>query len=316
MRVDIHAHCFPAAYLDALEAGGRAGLASVRALSAGDETTDIDRRLETMDAAGVELEVLSPSSLIPSLAEEREAVAAATLLNDRYAVLAAARPDRFAAFAAVPLPHLDATAAMLADALARPGFVGVAVATVVAGRPISDPAFDPFLAELDRRSAVLFIHPAGEAAGSRLIEDLGLAWPLGAPIEDTVSVTALIARGIPSRFPNLRIVNAHLGGALPMLLGRLDGQFPRFVPDAPELPSVAVRRMWFDTVGHGHAPALRAARDSFGPDRLLLGTDYPYVRGDGHRRAIDYVAAAGLEARETAAILDEQASALIRPAVA
>jgi predicted TIM-barrel fold metal-dependent hydrolase len=311
MRVDMHAHAFPAAYLDALDAGGVNGTAFVRALGAGEESADVDRRLADMDAAGVDLEVLSPSSLAPSLADPAAASAAATLLNDRYAAMVAARPDRFAAFATLPLPHLDAALAGLDDALARPGVVGIAVSTAIAGVSIADARFEPLFEALDRRAALLFIHPAGEAASSSLITGLGLAWALGAPVEDTISVTHLMARGIPARFPRLRIVNAHLGGALPMLLRRLENQWPRIAPDAPEPPSAAVRRMWFDTVSHGHAPALVAARSSFGADRLVLGTDYPYVRGGHHRESVDAIAEAGLSEREAHAILDVQAAALI-----
>jgi len=63
--------------------------------------------------------------------------------------------------------------------------------------------------------------------------------------------------------------------ALPMLLQRADDQYRWEAPDTPEAPSVTARRMWYDTVGHGHVPALRCAIDSLGADRLLLGTDFP-----------------------------------------
>jgi aminocarboxymuconate-semialdehyde decarboxylase len=311
MRVDIHAHLFPDAYLDALEAGGLRGGSFVRALGAGDTSDQVDRRLGAMDEAGVDLQVLSPSSLQPALADGAAAAAAAALLNDRYAEVVRRRPDRFAAFAVVALPHVEVALEGLDAALARRGVVGVAVATSVAGISIADARFEPLFAELDRRAALLFIHPAGEAAGSPLIEGLGLSWALGAPIEDTVSVTHLIARGIPSRFPHLRIVNAHLGGALPMLLQRLENQFGRIAPEAPEPPRVAARRMWFDTVAHGHVPALVAARLSFGAARLVLGTDYPYVRGEHHRAAVDYIGAAGFTDADTVAIRDTQAATLI-----
>ncbi|MGH2406497.1 MAG: amidohydrolase family protein [Candidatus Limnocylindrales bacterium] len=311
MRVDIHAHAFPGGYLDLLVDAGLKGATFIRALEAGDEPGQLDRRLQAMDDAGVDLQVLSPSSLTPALEDAAASAIAARLLNERYAEIVRQHQDRFASFAVVPLPHLDAALAGLDDAFGRPGVVGLAVTTTIGGVPLGDARFEPLLAELDRRGTLLFIHPAGEAAGSTLIEGLGLSWPLGAPIEDTVCVSHLIARGIPFRFPNLRIVNAHLGGALPMVLQRLENQFSRIAPDAPEPPSVASRRMWYDTVGHGHAPALVAAQMSFGADRLVLGTDYPYVRGEHHRAAVDYIAAAGFSAAEVTAIRDAQAAALI-----
>jgi aminocarboxymuconate-semialdehyde decarboxylase len=311
MRVDIHAHAFPAAYLDALEAAGQRGGSFVRALGAGDAPDELDRRLRTMDDAGVDLQVLSPSSLVPDLADPALASAAAALLNERYAGITKERPDRFAAFAVVPLPHVEAALASLDVALGRRGVVGLAVTTTFGGIPIADARFEPLLAELDRRSALLFIHPAGSAGASSLLESLGMTWALGAPIEDTISVTALIARGIPSRYPNVRIVNAHLGGALPMLLRRLDSQFPRIAPEAPEPPSVAARRMWYDTVSEAHPAALVAARLAFGADRLVLGTDYPFVHGEGYGAAVDYVSACGFDDATTRAIRDQAAAALI-----
>jgi len=137
--------------------------------------------------------------------------------------------------------------------------------TSVAGRALVEPDFEPVLAELDSRSAVLYLHPAGNGACSPLIGNYHLTWTIGAPVEDTISVIQLITHGIPARYPGIKIINSHLGGALPMLLGRADDQLRLEAPETPELPSVAARRMWYDTVGHGHVPALRVR------DRLLGG---------------------------------------------
>ena len=129
---------------------------------------------------------------------------------------------------------------------------------------------------------------------------------VGAPVEDTISTMQLVTRGIPSRYPNIKIINSHLGGALPMLLQRADNQYAWEYPDTPELPSVAARRMWYDTVGHVHVPALRSAVESFGADRLLLGTDFPYEAGDIIVRAIDYIPASGIPADQAKAILAQR----------
>jgi 6-methylsalicylate decarboxylase len=129
--------------------------------------------------------------------------------------------------------------------------------------------------------------------------------------EDTISGMQLITRGIPSRYPDIKIINSHLGGALPMLLQRADNQYRWEYPDTPELPSVAARRMWYDTVGHGHVPALRCAVESFGADRLLLGTDFPYEAGDVFVRAVDYISASGLPAGQAEAIFERNAMKLL-----
>jgi 6-methylsalicylate decarboxylase len=134
---------------------------------------------------------------------------------------------------------------------------------------------------------------------------------VGAPVEDTISVMHLITNGIPARYPNIKIINSHLGGAMPMLLQRADDQYRWEAPDTPERPSVSARRMWYDTVGHGHVPALRCAIDSFGADRLLLGTDFPYENGDRFVRAVDFIDDPQIGARDARAILEQNASALL-----
>ncbi|WP_328296681.1 amidohydrolase [Streptomyces sp. NBC_00435] len=99
-----------------------------------------------------------------------------------------------------------------------------------------------------------------------------------------------------------------------MLLHRLDDHLAFESPGTPELPSVAVRRLWYDTVAHCHGPALVAAADSFGADRLVLGTDFPYEDGEVFVRAVSYVTGSGLPPRDATAILHANAAALLGPA--
>jgi 6-methylsalicylate decarboxylase len=99
-------------------------------------------------------------------------------------------------------------------------------------------------------------------------------------------------------------------GVLPMLLQRADDQYQWEAPGTPERPSIAARRMWYDSVGHGHVPALRCAIDSLGADRLLLGTDFPYEAGDTYIRAVDYITDLRIAENEAYAILEGNATAL------
>jgi aminocarboxymuconate-semialdehyde decarboxylase len=307
MRIDVHAHLWTDDYLDLLVRYGKTSAEEHRGLGADATARDLDARCMMMDAAGVDLQVLSASPQLPTFAEESHAVEAARHVNDLYADLVREHPGRFAAFAAVPLPHVEAALDELGRALDDLGMIGAAVATSTLGRSIADPAWDPLFAELDRRGSVLYVHPAGCGAGSPLISPYNITWMIGAPVEDTIAAVHLIIRGIPSRYPNMKIVNSHLGGALPMLVQRMDNQFRWQVPATPETPSIAAKRMWYDTVSHAHAPALRCACDSFGADRLLLGTDFPYESGDLFQRAVDYVAQPGLADRDAERILDTNA---------
>jgi 6-methylsalicylate decarboxylase len=310
MRIDVHAHYWTDDYIDLLVDLGQAGAVAVRGLGAGGGA-ELEARLRLMDRAGVEMQVLSACPQLPYGDEGQKAARAARFVNDQYAGLVQRRPDRFRAFAALPMPHLQESLGEMRRALDELRMAGVAMNTTVLGRALVEPDYEPIFAELNRRRAVLYLHPAGNSACSPLIGSYHLTWMVGAPVEDTISIMHLITHGIPTRYPDIKIINSHLGGALPMLLQRADDQYRWEAPDTPEPPSLTARRMWYDTVGHGHVPALRCAIDSFGADRLLLGTDFPYENGDIFVRAVDYINDPQIDTTAAQAILDQNASALL-----
>jgi 6-methylsalicylate decarboxylase len=311
MRIDVHAHYWTEDYLDRLVDMGKGDVQAVRGLGAGDGA-EMDARLRLMDRAGVEVQVLSAAPQMPYSEDPEKAARTARYVNDRYAELVERHRDRFRAFAALPMPNVEESLAELERALGDLGMAGVVMNTTVLGHALVEPGFEPIFAELDRRGAVLYLHPAGNNACSPLIGTYHLTWMVGAPVEDTISIMHLITHGFPVRYPGIRIINSHLGGALPMLLQRWDDQYGWESPGTPEPPSVSARRMWYDTVGHGHVPALRCAIDSLGADRLLLWTDFPYENGELFVRAVDYITAPGIGAGAAQAILDQNASAVLR----
>jgi predicted TIM-barrel fold metal-dependent hydrolase len=310
MRIDVHAHYWTEDYLDLLVDLGQADADAARGIGAGGGA-ELDARLRLMDRAGVQIQVLSACPQLPYGQDGTKAATAARFVNDQYAELVQAHPGRFRAFAALPLPHLDEAIGEIRRAIDQLGMAGIALNTTVLGRALVEPGYEPIFAELNSRGAVLYLHPAGNSACSPLIGNYHLTWMAGAPVEDTISILHLITHGIPARYPDIKIINSHLGGALPMLLQRADDQYRWEAPDTPEPPSVAARRMWYDTVGHGHVPALRCAIDSFGAGRLLLGTDFPYENEDIFVRAVDYINDPQIDTSAARAILDHNASALL-----
>ena len=310
MRIDVHAHYWTDDYLDLLVDLGRADADAARGLGAGGGA-ELEARLRLMDRAGVEMQVLSASPQLPYVTDAEKAATAARFVNDQYAELVEHYRERFRAFAALPMPHVEESLGEMRRALDELQMSGVVMNTTVLGSALVVPEFEPIFAELNNRNAVLYLHPAGNGACSPLIREHHLTWMVGAPVEDTISIMHLITNGIPSRYQNIKIINSHLGGALPMLLQRADDQYRWEAPQTPEPPSVAARRMWYDSVGHGHVPALRCAIDSFGADRLVLGTDFPYENGDIFVRAIDYINDPQIDAGAARAILDRTASVLL-----
>jgi 6-methylsalicylate decarboxylase len=310
MRIDVHVHYWTDDYLDLLIDLGKSDAGAARGLGAGGGA-ELEARLRLMDRAGIEMQVLSASPQLPYGEDVEKAAKVARFVNDQYGELVERHRDRFRAFAALPMPHVEESQVEMGRALDELGMAGVVMNTTVLGRALVEPEYEPIFAELNNRSAVLYLHPAGNSACSPLIGQHHLTWMVGAPVEDTISVMQLITNGIPTRYPNIKIINSHLGGALPMLLQRADDQYRWEAPDTPEPPSVSARRMWYDTVAHGHVPALRCAIDSFGADRLLLGTDFPYENGDMFVRAVDHINDPRIGARAARAILDQNASALL-----
>jgi aminocarboxymuconate-semialdehyde decarboxylase len=312
MRIDVHAHYFTKEYLDLLD--GMGGVESTtspgRRSLWPSPSADLEVRFAAMDRAGVDLEILSVSGVAPYFAEERKAVEGTRLINDTYAELTRAHPDRFCAYAALPLPHIDASLRELARAMDTLGAVGATVSTSVLGKSLGDPHFDPLWEELNRRKAVLFIHPAGTACHSPDIRQSDLHWVLGAPVEDALCALQLVQAGIPARYPDMKTIVPHLGGVLPFIIHRLHELAPRFVSGASSLNvRDAVRSFWYDTV-NGHPPSLKLACDVFGADHVVFGTDYPFWREDAHQLAATYVREAGLSESEIEAIYSGNALAL------
>jgi predicted TIM-barrel fold metal-dependent hydrolase len=283
MRIDVHAHYWTEDYIDLLVDLGQAGAVAARGLGAGGGA-ELEARLRLMDRAGVQMQVLSACPQLPYGEDWQKAALAAKFVNDQYAELVQRHPDRFRGFAALPMPHIEESLGELSRALDELRMAGVAM--------------------------------AGNGACSPLIANYHLTWMVGAPVEDTISIMQLITHGIPVRYPNIKIINSHLGGALPMLLQRADDQYRWEAPETPDQPSVAARRMWYVTFGHGHGRAILCAIDSFGADRLLLGTDFPYENGDIFVRAIEYIHDPQIDANAARAILDQNASVLLGIGVA
>lgn len=315
MRIDVHAHYFPFEYLERLaKYGAHEVVDPLRRHRFGfygsKEPEAMKARLAMMDRAKIDLQVLSLSYQLPYLADREHAVDAARFGNDLYAAIVREYPGRFAAFAATPLPHIEASIDEMHRALDELGMVGVTATTSVMGKSIADPMFDGFFQELNRRRAVLFLHPAGITSGLPLIDDSKLTWPIGAPLEDTTCLLQMMQARIPARFPDVRIILPHLGGFAPFLSTRLDELRAVYFPPEEPAPSELARHFYYDTV-NGYPPALRCAHEAFGNGHILLGTDYPFWRDEGFQLEVDFVGKAGLPQDEVEQILGGTAEGML-----
>ena len=312
MNIDVHAHYFPIQYLDRLDrygSGQQNAFIRKTGLAAKD-SHDLQAQVRAMERAQVDVQVLSASSQLPYFANETDAADAAKYGNDVYAAIVREQPKRFAAFACLPLPHVQASINEMHRALDDLGMVGVTAGTSVLGKSIADPAFNGLFSEINRRKTVLFVHPMGQSGGSQEIESSKLVWPIGAPLEDTICLLQLMQADFSSRFPDAKIILPHLGGFAPFLMARLDQLQDRFLPKCAPPPSVQAKYFWYDTV-NAEPSALRCASETVGPDHLLLGTDYPFWRDDAFKRCVDYVKEAELPTAAVDRILSGNARELL-----
>jgi 6-methylsalicylate decarboxylase len=301
-RIDVHAHYLSSDYLDLLDrlGGIEPGTGTGRPIVYPDLNADMEARFRVMEKAGVGLQILSVSGLMPYYDDVAKGVEAARYANDMYADLMKRYPGKFAAYAALPLPHTEASLEELRRAIDELGFVGVSFATSVQGRQLGDDIFAPIYEELNRRKSVLFIHPAGLACYSAPIKEAGLLWPLGGTAEDTLCAISLMKSGFTERFPHVRTILPHLGGTLPFLMHRLDRPLRAALPGQRPLQEVA-RHFWYDSV-NGYPSALRCACDAYGADRIVFGSDYPFFRDEAYQWQADYIEQSGLAVADVEAI--------------
>jgi aminocarboxymuconate-semialdehyde decarboxylase len=279
--------------------------------SAVDEFVDVEVILAREAERGIDAVLLCP--WVPLLFAEVEPATGlerCRIQNEALAAVARARPGRLAALGAVPLQDPVLAGAELEAVLAA-GLAGVEVPASVGGAYLGDPRFEPFWEAAARLRALVFIHPT-----TRGFDDPALAghylWnTVGNPLETTICAAQMTMAGVMERHPQVRVLLAHGGGALPALRGRLRHAHS-FQPEASaglrEPPPESVRRFLFDTVTHD-PELLRALIDFAGPDRVLLGTDYPFDMADPDPAAT--VRACGLDPADEAAVMGGNASALL-----
>lgn len=294
MRIDVHGHYLPPDYVELMTRLRGQAVSQDPAIR---QQGSVEERIGMLDESRVDLQVLSLGSNVPYLDNESDAVAAARLGNDAYAAIASQHSGRLAAFGSVPLPHVDAAIQEAARCLDELHMLGIALGCSVGERTLDEPAFEPFWSELNRRKSVVFLHPIFRATDPH-IRDYELARIAGACFEDTLAAMRLLLSGVVDRNPDLRIIVPHFGGTLPVI-------YPRI---ARRGKGDLLRKLYYDTA-NGYGPALRCACEALGAERLMLGTDFPYI--GSIKQNVDYVLEAGLAADVQTQILERTASELL-----
>ncbi len=283
-RIDVHHHYLPDVYVRALEAAGKSPPDGMPATPSWSE----DEALAAMDRLGIAKAYLSISSSGVHFGHDTKAQMLARAVNDEAARLKRRHPDRFGFFASTPLPNIDGALAEIARALDELDADGVVFETNFHGLYLGDPELAPVYAELDRRAAVLFLHPTGSPCGcfsrphggSSQIA-LGYPVPMLEFIFDTTrTVTQMIVSGTLARYPDIRLIVPHAGAVLPVLASRIETQMTLGLkpdPAAPHDIHGALRDMWFDLAGSPVPDQLAALLRIADPDHLLYGSEWPFT---------------------------------------
>jgi len=298
LRIDIHchylnrdaaakvAHLNPAQYEPSVEfANALTREVNVKQIQdRSSKLSTIETRLEDMDRMGIDIQALSPApNQCYYWTEPELGLQLSRVVNDRLAEIVATWPQRFVALGTVPLQKVDLAIVELERCVKRLGLRGVEINPSVNGLDLTDSrlGLDKFFAKAQALDVVIFIHPIGFTQGQRLMDHY-FNNVIGNPMETTIAASHLIFDGVMERYPKLKIVLPHGGGYLAHYWARMDHAH-RARPDCrtviKKAPSRYLDRFFFDTITFD-TRMLGQMIDKYGPEHVLLGTDYPYDMGE------------------------------------
>ncbi|WUR85920.1 amidohydrolase [Streptomyces phaeochromogenes] len=286
--VDVHAHLLPDFYVQEATAAGHVHPDGM----GGWPTWSVQTHLDLMDRNGIDTAMLSMSSPGVHFGDDNAARLLARRVNGYTAELTRDHPGRFGNFVSLPLPDVDGSLEEIAFAFDELDADGVALLTHTHGVYLGDQRLDLVFAELDRRRAVVFLHPTSPLCWEQ--SALGRPRPMVEYIFDTArTVTDLVMAGVLTRHPNMQVIVPHCGGAVPVLADRIN-EFMRLFLTSEQSPSLdAVQQLqglYYDMAGTAFPRQVPALLELVGPDRVLFGSDYcwtPPPLADAHIAAID-----------------------------
>jgi uncharacterized protein len=263
------------------------GLDPASLLGKSDALDDLgEGRLQSMDAAGIDVQVLSAVAHAVQEMDPDQALAVSRDLNDRMAAAMAAHPGRFRAFATLPMCDPKASAAELSRAVGELGFVGTMIHGQTRGVFLDDPSVDPVLRTAERLGVPVYLHPAEPPPAVRAAYFSGLEPAVASTLatagwgwhaECGLHVLRMVVGGVFERFAGLQVIVGHMGENLPFSLARAD---ERLTPLATGLSATVadtvLQHVHLTTCGYTTDPPLLCALMVFGADRMLFSVDHPF----------------------------------------
>jgi 6-methylsalicylate decarboxylase len=257
------------------------------------------KAIEILDANGIATaygSVSTPGVWTGNVEESRKI---ARDWNDYAARMMQDYPGRFGLFAPVPLPDTEGTLHEIAYALDTLKADGIGLLSNFDGKYLGDPSFTPVFEELNRRRAIVYVHPTAAPCCASLMPGFQPQM-VEFPFDTTRTIASLVYSGTTTRFPEIRFIFSHAGGTLPMLEARIDEAGPKAMkPNVPGGVHNAFRKLYYDTASAANGPAMAALLKLVPLSQVMFGTDYPFVRPED---GVTGLAHLGLPTAELAAI--------------
>ena len=243
---------------------------------------DWEQRIANMNKARVDIAITSLSCPNAYWGSAEVSLKAARLMNEDMARAQKTWPERIRFFASLPWQH-EALALQELKRACDDGAVGVMVLANIGGKPLTDPSFQSIWQEIDRRALPVLVHPSAPPGVAEMgMHEFQLTAPIGFTFDTTLAIGRCIFDGFFDRYPNLKLIASHGGGALPYLVGRMDicwDNIPAARAKTAEPPRNYMRRIYVDSVVF-RQDVLDMCVSVCGTDNVLYGSDYPHTIGD------------------------------------
>lgn len=274
-------------------------------------------RIREMDAAGIDMQVLSHQSPGSQRLSEDVAVSACRSVNDALAGIVSEQPDRFRGFAMIPTMHPLAAADELKRSVEELGLKGAMIHGLSRGKFVDDASFWPIFAQAESLSVPIYLHPALPdrsvveryyAPYDQIQPDfIRAAWGFG--VEAGTQAVRLVLSGIFKKHPELKILLGHLGEAIPFLLPRIDEALDRQGNVPTGFSDVFRKNFWVTTSGFFSDAALRCCLDTLAPGRILFAVDWPYA---DNKHGADWLRTIDIDDETKEAIFSRNAESLLK----
>lgn len=242
-------------------------------------------RTKEMDMTEVGIQVLSTIPVLFNYwAKPEHGMETSRFFNDHIAQCTAEFPERFIGIGTVPMQDINLAIKEMERCIKELNMPGLEIGSNINNRNLSDPCFDPFWKAAEELDCCLFIHP-WEMMGQKDMQKYWLPWLVGMPAETSRAICSMIFSGVFKRFPKLRVAFAHGGGSFPATIGRIEHGF-NVRPDLCAVdndinPRNYLGKFWIDSLVHD-PKALEFIVEVVGPDKICMGSDYPFPLGEHH----------------------------------